>query len=120
LFAHYKLVVNGTAPLGLASPSGVLLDGRGTGVPGSDFVRIFGRSILARPHPPFHGTTRSDTPHSKSARAHSSIGEPRSHNFASAAGSERTHAAPVKAGPGRLAADAEHAVLGRLVSPLRS
>jgi hypothetical protein len=120
LFARYKLVVNGTAPLGLASPSGVLLDGRGTGVPGSDYVRIFGPSILARPHPQFPWAMRAHTSHWKSARTHSSIGEPRSHYSASAAGSERKHAAPVRAGHGRLPADAVDAVLGRSVSPLRS
>src|SRR5262249_6137654 len=106
--------------LGVASPDGVLLDGRGTGVPGSDYVRIFGPSILARPHPPFPWATRARTSHSKSARTHSSIGEPRSHHSASAAGSERAHAAPVKAGHGRSSADAVGAALGRLVSPLRS
>ena len=47
LFRHYKLVVNGTAPDGLASPAGTLLDGKGNGVPGSDYVRTFGPRILA-------------------------------------------------------------------------
>jgi methyl coenzyme M reductase subunit D len=120
LFQRYELVVNGMSPAGLAGPSGVLLDGRGNGIPGSDYVKIFGPTILAGPHPPFPGTTRSDTPHSKSARTHSSIREPRSHHLTSAVGSERTHAAPQKAGPGRLPANAVDAVLGTLVSPLRS
>ena len=96
LFAHYKLVVNGTPSLGLASPSGILLDGQGTGVPGTDYVNIFGPSILASPHPPFPGTTRSHTLHSNSAHAYQyrSIGEPRSrHHLESAAGSKRMHAA---------------------------
>jgi hypothetical protein len=66
LFAYYKLVVNGTDPSGLASPSGVLLDGQGNGVPGSDYVRVFGPSILAQPHPPLPGATRSDLAPSKS------------------------------------------------------
>ena len=77
LFAHYKLVVNGTAPLGLSSSTGVLLDGLGTGVPGSDYIRIFGPSILAGPNPHFTGTMCAIKPHSKSALTHSSIGEPR-------------------------------------------
>jgi uncharacterized repeat protein (TIGR01451 family) len=48
---HYKLVVNGSTPTGVASSSGVLLDGAGNGVPGSDYVRVFGREVLAGPNP---------------------------------------------------------------------
>jgi hypothetical protein len=47
LFQPYRLVVNGMAPDGLASPSGTLLDGAGNGIPGSNYVRVFGRGILA-------------------------------------------------------------------------
>jgi hypothetical protein len=50
LFAHYQLVVNGMAPSGVSGPTGVLLDGRGNGVPGSDYVRVFGPRILAGPN----------------------------------------------------------------------
>jgi hypothetical protein len=47
---QYMLVVNGTSPTGVSGPSGVLLDGAGNGVPGSDYVRVFGREILAGPN----------------------------------------------------------------------
>ena len=50
LFRRYKLVVNGMPPAGLAGPSGVLLDGLGNGIPGSDYVRNFGPAILAGPY----------------------------------------------------------------------
>src|SRR5262249_7286511 len=47
LFQRYQLVVNGMSPNGVTSSSGVLLDGAGNGVPGSNYVRVFGRGILA-------------------------------------------------------------------------
>jgi hypothetical protein len=47
LFHRYRLVVNGMSPNGLTGSSGVLLDGAGNGVPGSNFVRVFGKGILA-------------------------------------------------------------------------
>ena len=53
---HYMLVVNGTSPTGVSGPSGVLLDGAGKGVPGSNYVRHFGREILA-------GSNRPDGRH---------------------------------------------------------
>jgi uncharacterized repeat protein (TIGR01451 family) len=46
----YELVVNGSTPTGVSSSSGVLLDGVGNGVPGSDFVRVFGSGFLAGPN----------------------------------------------------------------------
>lgn len=42
----YQLRVIGTAPSGLTSATGVLLDGAGTGRPGSDFVTTIDRSTL--------------------------------------------------------------------------
>jgi hypothetical protein len=51
LFRKYRLVVNGSTPTGVAGATGLLLDGAGTGQPGSDFVRKFGRNILAGPNP---------------------------------------------------------------------
>ena len=39
LFGHYQLVVNGTSPTGVSDVYGNLLDGAGTGRPGSDYVR---------------------------------------------------------------------------------
>ncbi|WP_406698511.1 choice-of-anchor Q domain-containing protein [Singulisphaera sp. Ch08] len=44
----YRLTVRGSAPGGLASPTGVLLDGVGTGQPGSDFVTTISRGTLIR------------------------------------------------------------------------
>ena len=37
--ATYGLTINGTKPSGLRSPAGLLLDGAGAGVPGSNYVR---------------------------------------------------------------------------------
>jgi uncharacterized repeat protein (TIGR01451 family) len=51
LFARYRLVVNGSTPTGLAGTSGVLIDGAGNGVPGTNYVRDFGPEILAGPNP---------------------------------------------------------------------
>ncbi len=52
LFGHYRLVVNGSTPTGVAGATGLLLDGNGTGEPGTDFVRTFGKKILAGPNFP--------------------------------------------------------------------
>ena len=46
----YQITVNGMAPLGLTNTSGVLLDGRGNGQPGTNFV-----AILPPPRLPDHG-----------------------------------------------------------------
>jgi hypothetical protein len=59
LFAHYRLVVNGSTPTGVAGATGLLLDGRGNGVPGSDFVATFGKEILAGPNDPPRTSRRS-------------------------------------------------------------
>ena len=45
----YALTINGLAPDGVSGLTGVLLDGAGTGQPGSNFQAIFGREILAGP-----------------------------------------------------------------------
>jgi hypothetical protein len=50
--ARYRLTVNGSTPSGVTDASGRLIDGAGTGQPGSDFVRSFGRKILAGPNRP--------------------------------------------------------------------
>ena len=70
LFGHYRLVVNGSTPTGVAGVTGLLLDGKGNGQPGSDFVTTFGKSILAGPNvqisraerSPLH-RSRTDAPH---------------------------------------------------------
>jgi hypothetical protein len=43
----YRLTINGTAPSGLTNSAGVLLDGAGTGQPGSNFVTSITSSNLA-------------------------------------------------------------------------
>ena len=43
----YSLTINGTAPSGLTNPEGLLLDGAGTGQPGSNYVTSLTRSNLA-------------------------------------------------------------------------
>ena len=70
LFGHYRLEVNGSTPTGVARATGLLLDGKGNGQPGSDFVTTFGKSILAGPNvqisraerSPLH-RSRTDAPH---------------------------------------------------------
>ena len=52
LFGHYQLVVNGTSPTGVSDIYGNLLDGAGTGRPGSDYVRVFGQEVLVGQSPP--------------------------------------------------------------------
>ena len=46
LFGHYQLVVNGTSPTGVSDVYGNLLDGAGTGRPGSDYMRVFGPEVV--------------------------------------------------------------------------
>ena len=126
LFRHYRLVVNGMPLAGLSSTSGVFLDGQGKGVPGTNYVKVFGRSILAGrsipvgSHPRSPATARRDTPHAHSAVRHSSIAAPRSHQLASTAVGERAPATPANAAPARLSTDALDAVLESLVSSRRS
>jgi hypothetical protein len=49
LFRQYRLMVNGSTPTGVAGTTGLLLDGKENGQPGSDFVTTFGKEILAGP-----------------------------------------------------------------------
>ena len=102
LFRHYKLVVNGTAPDGLASPAGTLLDGKGNGLPGSDYVRTFGPLILAGRYPGSDPKRFQATRHSMSNHSHSLIGDPRPGGSASAVHREPGHLAAANAGPVRL------------------
>src|SRR5262249_13523855 len=71
LFGHYRLVVNGRAPDGLAGPTGELLDGRGDGEPGSDYVKAFGPQILSGPYRGYHPGTTQRARHTHADRAHS-------------------------------------------------
>ncbi|WP_406696167.1 hypothetical protein V5E97_34780 [Singulisphaera sp. Ch08] len=54
---RYRLVVNGMAPNGLTSTSGMFLDGLGNGKPGSNYTRVFGVGILAGPNPRIRAST---------------------------------------------------------------
>jgi hypothetical protein len=77
LFGRYRLEVNGTAPDGLASPSGTLLDGQGNGEPGSDYVKIFGPSILSGPYRGFPTGTSQKARRSHADPTHSTTRAPR-------------------------------------------
>jgi hypothetical protein len=59
VFGRYHLVVNGSTPSGVAGATGLLLDGRGNGVPGTDYVATFGKEILAGPNNPPRISRRS-------------------------------------------------------------
>ena len=72
LYGRYKLVVNGMPPAGLAGPSGILLDGLGNGIPGSDYVKNFGPWILAGPYRRISSPTNHEIRHVTSAHTHSS------------------------------------------------
>jgi uncharacterized repeat protein (TIGR01451 family) len=52
LHARYRLTVNGSTPGGVADATGRLIDGAGTGQPGSDYVKTFGPEILVNSNPP--------------------------------------------------------------------
>src|SRR5262249_54066774 len=101
LFQRYKLVVNGMPPAGLAGPSGILLDGRGNGIPGSDYVRIFGPTILAGRYRQAAPQKNQEIRHSTSARRHSSTTPPRSPLAASGRRGERPQLAVPNGGLGR-------------------
>jgi hypothetical protein len=93
LFQRYKLVVNGVPPAGVASPSGILLDGLGNGIPGSDYVRIFGPSILAGPYRRVAPQRNYEIRHPTSAHPHSSTAPPRSPRAATGRRREHTQVA---------------------------
>jgi uncharacterized repeat protein (TIGR01451 family) len=120
LFQRYKLVVNGMPPAGLASPSGILLDGLGNGIPGSDYVRNFGPSVLAGPYRRVDPHRDHEIRHSTSSHTNSSTTPLRSHRAALRRRIERTQPPAPKIGLGRLPAAVVDAVLGSLDFPLRS
>jgi uncharacterized repeat protein (TIGR01451 family) len=83
----YMLTVNGTTPTGVTGTSGLLLDGDDNGQPGGNYVRTFGRGIVAGPNRPAsvreHGIVRTSPPaptrpvHFSRARVtHSAAGGP--------------------------------------------
>ena len=65
IFREYRLTVNGSSPTGVASASGALLDGQGTGKPGTDYVTLFDKNNLAGPAPT--GQTAGQSVHKKTA-----------------------------------------------------
>jgi hypothetical protein len=70
---QYMITVNGMAPNGLTSVSGVLIDGANTGKPGSNYVKTFGMEILAGPASAAGinmATVRKLSRHSVSVSAH--------------------------------------------------
>ncbi len=69
LFAHYQLVVNGTSPTGVSDIYGNLLDGAGTGRPGSDYVRVFGQEVLVGQLPPAGPRVRVAAQHAAAQHA---------------------------------------------------
>jgi uncharacterized repeat protein (TIGR01451 family) len=75
---HYELVVNGSTPTGVSSASGVLLDGVGNGLPGSNFVRLFGGDILAGPNWPLRAGPIRAAGHRLANQTHSTTSVPRS------------------------------------------
>ena len=72
LRAKYVLTINGTAPSGVASDAGALLDGTDSGSPGSDFVatafwfHLKGRGICQSPS---QQSTRLPKPHAVADQA---------------------------------------------------
>jgi uncharacterized repeat protein (TIGR01451 family) len=115
LFGHYKLVVDGTAPSGLASPSGVLLDGAGNGVSGTNYVRTFGSGILAQPHPRFPGASRHVVARKTTAPAHLAKDDPHLRHAATTAFARQAHTAPLRTISVTLRPDAMDAALGAII-----
>jgi hypothetical protein len=122
LFQRYQLAVNGTAPDGLANPSGTLLDGQGNGKPGTDYVKVFGPSILAGPYPGFSAKGVHQVRHSRPAPAHSMTKVPATarHSSLSAAQTERIGATEARSSHDRPSTKAVDAVLATMTTPHRS
>lgn len=93
LFGHYQLEVNGTSPTGVSDIYGNLLDGAGTGRPGSNYVRAFGQEVLVGQSPP-----AGPKAHAAASKAHATA--PKAH-----AAAPKAHAAahPKRAIAGRRA-----------------
>jgi uncharacterized repeat protein (TIGR01451 family) len=121
LHARYKLVVNGMPPSGLADPSGILLDGVGNGIPGSDYVRNFGPKILAGPYRRVVPQSIHENRLVTSGHPHSSTTVLRARRAATGRSTERTQRTLVpKIGNACLTANAVDAVLRTFVSPMES
>jgi uncharacterized repeat protein (TIGR01451 family) len=117
LFRRYKLVVNGTPPAGLTGPSGVFLDGRGNGTPGSDHVKTFGPGLLAGSYFRVTHQVQQKARHVPSASSHASTTHLQSPRAASARPIARTQVPTPNGGSIWLKENAVDAVLGTLVSP---
>jgi uncharacterized repeat protein (TIGR01451 family) len=99
LFGHYQLVVNGTSPTGVSDVFGNLLDGAGTGRPGSNYVRLFGSEVLVGQSPPAGPKAHAAAPkaHAAAPKAHAAAHAARGHHPARAS----VAAHPAKAIAGR-------------------
>jgi uncharacterized repeat protein (TIGR01451 family) len=122
LFGHYRLVVSGKAPTGLAIPSGTLLDGQDNGKPGSDYVKTFGPSILAGPYPGFSATAFLKAQHAKPVVAHPTTKKPIPvrHSPPPVVQGKQSGAKAAKPPHNRLNAKAVDAVLERMASSHKS
>ena len=49
----YRLTINGTTSRGLTGSSGIPLDSKGNGMPGTNYVRVLSGKLLAGPAPGF-------------------------------------------------------------------
>ncbi|WP_165249690.1 ice-binding family protein [Paludisphaera soli] len=103
LYSFYQLTVRGTPPGGVTSADGGLLDGQGSGVPGSNYVTTISKSSLAG---------RSSSPH---GRLGSQAVPTRVANTPSFAGRFSTRAASAMnlAGAGQVGSPRMPAYLGR-------
>jgi uncharacterized repeat protein (TIGR01451 family) len=122
LFQSYRLVVNGMAPDGLASPSGTLLDGQGNGKPGSNYVKVFGRSILAGPNPGLSSGSVHKARHSRPEAADSTTRKAMTtlHRELSSVRSDRIGASTAGSSHVRLNAEAVDTVLATFASSRES
>jgi hypothetical protein len=87
VYVHYRLVVNGSTPTGVRDATGLLLDGKGNGQPGSAYVKTFGTSILAGPNDQISRAERSTLHRSGSDAPHA-----RRHALATSTPASRAHA----------------------------
>ena len=122
LFGHYKLVVYGKAPAVLASATGTLLDGRGNGKPGSNYVKFFGPSILAGPYPGSSARTPQKVQHAKPVVARPATKEPITarHSSPSAEQGKRSGSKTAQSPHGYLDAKAVDVVLETMTSSYKS
>jgi uncharacterized repeat protein (TIGR01451 family) len=108
LFGHYQLAVNGKSPTGVSDVYGNLLDGAGTGRPGSNYVRKFGSEVLVGQSPP--AGPRAAKAHAAATKAHAAVAKAHAAATKTHAAAAKAHAAATKT---HAAAHAERANAGR-------